>query len=389
MAEISIVQAEPKKPIYFPDLDGWRFVAFLAVFLFHAFYTDNESIRNETAYIVIKRLTVNGTLGVEFFFVLSGFLIIYLLIAEREQTGLIDIRKFYLRRVLRIFPLYYLCLFIGFVLLPYSRSYLGSQQYATPDWRYYIFFFSNFDGATEHLGPVEATLGVLWSVSIEEQFYLTVPFILLLVSLRWYPWLFISGIAVSLVFRALNLDNEILLSRHTLSFTGNLAIGGLAAYCSISSSRFVKYFKDLNPYVIKCFYVLIGVMFFFQGEIFALNSRMQIFQVPVMAALFGFIILEQVYSKNSFFKMRNNRVFSVLGRYTYGLYCLHVLAMAIGHMVVTKMSMNTTIWHIILIETPFNLGLALIIAYISYTFYEAPFLRLKAKFSFQQHETRS
>src|SRR6185436_1138869 len=105
MPETAVDQSEQKRRIFFPDLDGWRFVAFFAVFLFHSF--DRESFGNETAYIVIRRLTINGTLGVDFFFVLSGFLIIYLLIAERQQTGRINIRKFYIRRILRIFPLYY------------------------------------------------------------------------------------------------------------------------------------------------------------------------------------------------------------------------------------------------------------------------------------------
>src|SRR6187399_318374 len=102
MPETAVDQSEQKRKIFFPDLDGWRFVAFLAVFFFHSFYTDVESVRSEAAYSFVKRITVNGTLGVEFFFVLSGFLIIYLLIAERRLTGHIDIKKFYVRRILRI-----------------------------------------------------------------------------------------------------------------------------------------------------------------------------------------------------------------------------------------------------------------------------------------------
>src|SRR5436190_1539539 len=387
MPETAIDKSEQKRRIFFPDLDGWRFVAFLAVFFFHSFYTDSESIRNETAYIFAKRLTVNGTLGVEFFFVLSGFLIIYLLIAERRQTGRIDIKNFYVRRILRIFPLYYLCLFIGFVAQSFLRYAFGFNQHPNPDWRYYVFFLSNFD-AIVHAFPAEATLGVLWSVAIEEQFYLVVPFILVVVPVRFYPWVFLSAIAVSLISRANNIDNGMWLARHTFSFVGNLAIGGLSAYFAIMSARFVRFFEDLDATVIKAIYLLVVIMVFFQSEIFA-YSALRVFQVPFIAALFALIILEQVFSKNSFFKMRNNRVFSACGQITYGLYCLHVLAMSIGHFILSKLGLNTGLWQVIFVETGVNLTLALLIAYLSYRFYEAPFLRLKALFSFQNRDIRA
>ena len=387
MPETAVDQSEQKRRIFFPDLDGWRFVAFLAVFFFHSFYTDVESVRSEAAYSFVKRITVNGTLGVEFFFVLSGFLIIYLLIAERRLTGHIDIKKFYVRRILRIFPLYYLCLFLGFVVQSVLRSALGFNQHGNPDWRYYVFFLSNFD-AIVHAFPAEATLGVLWSVAIEEQFYLVVPFILVVVPTRWYPWVFLSAIAVSLVSRANNIDNGMWLARHTFSFVGNLAIGGLIAYFSITSARFVRFFEDLDPAIIKGIYVLSVIMLLFQGEIFA-YSILRVFQAPFIAALFALIILEQVFSKNSFFKMRNNRVFSVCGQFTYGLYCLHVFAMSIGHLILSKFRLNTSLWQVIFLETGVNLILALLIAYLSYRFYEAPFLRLKALFSFQNRDIRA
>jgi len=372
--------------IYFPDLDGWRFVAFLSVFLFHAFYTDLEQVKNEPIYWWVKRLTSNGFLGVEFFFVLSGFLIIYLLISEREKTGKIDIRKFYLRRVLRIFPLYYLCLFIGFVIFPYIRSILGTQTYTLPDWRYYVFFLSNFDSLKEYAPLTDASLGVLWSVAIEEQFYLTVPLLLVIVGTRFYPWIFIVAIAVSLVSRALHVDDSLWLARHTFSYIGNIAIGGLIAYYSITSRRFVNYFEELDGRLIKAVYALIIIVVMFQAELF-FTPALRASQALIVAGLFAFIILEQNYSKNSFFKMRNNRTFTKLGLYTYGLYCLHVIAMAGGHLVLSRLRLNTELWQVIVVETSFNLSLALIFAYISYRYYEAPFLRLKAAFSFQNRSS--
>jgi peptidoglycan/LPS O-acetylase OafA/YrhL len=91
------------KRVYFENLDGLRFLCFLSVFFFHSFHTDFDSIRATDTYHFIKRdIFGNGNLGVNFFFVLSGFLITYLLIEEKNLNGQIDIKRFWLRRILRI-----------------------------------------------------------------------------------------------------------------------------------------------------------------------------------------------------------------------------------------------------------------------------------------------
>jgi peptidoglycan/LPS O-acetylase OafA/YrhL len=262
--------SEKRKIINFPDLDGWRFVAFFSVFLFHASDTSVEHLKDHPVYTAVKRLASNGPLGVDFFFVLSGFLIIYLLIEEKRTTGRIDAKNFYIRRILRIFPLYYLCLFIGFVLLPLARAKMGQPPSGNPDWRYYVVFLSNLNEAVGNAVPGEATLGVLWSVCVEEQFYLTVPLILLVVATRWYPWVFAAAILISVIFRAFHTDDTLVLSRHTLSFVGNLAVGGLAAYYSVFSPRFKKFFEGLSPWAIRLLYLAVIAVFFFQAEIFSI-----------------------------------------------------------------------------------------------------------------------
>ena len=103
------------KKIYFENLDGLRFLCFLSVFFFHSFHTEYAYIKNTETYNFIKfSVFGNGNLGVNFFFVLSGFLITFLLIAEKELNGQINLRKFWIRRILRIWPLFYFCVFFGF-----------------------------------------------------------------------------------------------------------------------------------------------------------------------------------------------------------------------------------------------------------------------------------
>src|SRR6187399_3026044 len=110
------------KKIFFPNLDGWRFLAFLGVFYYHSFSTELAHIKDDPTYKFLKGTTRGGDLGVDFFFVLSGFLIVYLLINEKQLTGKISVKKFYIRRILRIFPLYYFCVFFGFILFPLFKG---------------------------------------------------------------------------------------------------------------------------------------------------------------------------------------------------------------------------------------------------------------------------
>src|SRR5690349_4366985 len=116
------------KKIYFENLDGLRFFCFLFVFFFHSFHTEFDYIKSTDFYQHIKKdIFGNGNLGVNFFFVLSGFLITYLLIEEKELNSQIDIKKFWIRRILRIWPLFYLCVIIGFFIFPILKSAFGLQ----------------------------------------------------------------------------------------------------------------------------------------------------------------------------------------------------------------------------------------------------------------------
>src|SRR6187402_557963 len=119
-------EAGIKKRIFFPNLDGLRFICFFFVFMVHSFVTDDVSINNNPVHIFLKQyLFAGGQLGVNMFFVLSGFLITYLLLSEKEISGKINIKNFYIRRVLRIWPLYFFCVFFGFILFPLFKSMFG------------------------------------------------------------------------------------------------------------------------------------------------------------------------------------------------------------------------------------------------------------------------
>ncbi|MBL7775483.1 MAG: acyltransferase, partial [Saprospiraceae bacterium] len=154
---------------YFKGLNALRFFAAYLVVLHHA-----EQIRLKNGLFNLKGLPLfnNGGIAVTFFFVLSGFLISYLLLKEQRETNTVSIKKFYARRMLRIWPLYYLLVFIGTLIVPFFLGLIGhsyEMPYAFKDVILYYIFFSPF--------MVNVLFGhhflePLWSIGVEEVFYI-------------------------------------------------------------------------------------------------------------------------------------------------------------------------------------------------------------------------
>lgn len=369
------------KKIYFENLDGLRFLCFLSVFFFHSFHTDFNYISSSEAYTLIKRdLFGNGNLGVNFFFVLSGFLITYLLIEEKKSNGQINIKNFWIRRVLRIWPLYYFCVFFGFVLFPIIKSAFGEIPFETASIWYYLAFLNNFDLIKEGL-PDASVLGVLWSVAIEEQFYFVWPIILYMLPLRKFWMAFTLIIIISILFRAYY-DNPVYNEFHTLSCIGDMSIGAFGAWLVIVNSRFKNIFISINKVQIGFIYAFFIVIFLFRDELLQGNYMIRIIERPIIAIVILFIILEQNYSINSFFKLSKFKRISKLGVITYGLYCLQFIGILVATHLSEMMDWNTKLWQVIFVDTTVALAITIFISSISYQYYERPFLRLKEKFSY-------
>jgi peptidoglycan/LPS O-acetylase OafA/YrhL len=366
---------------YFDNLDGLRFFCFLSVFFFHSFQTDLPPIKASGVYHFFKvSLFGNGFLGVNFFFVLSGFLITYLLIKEKKATSTIHIVKFWIRRILRIWPLYFACLFYGFVIFPYTKILAGGIPNETANPWYYVGFISNFDYILKGL-PDSPGLGVLWSVAIEEQFYLAWPVILSFFRVKkfWIPLLLI--LIVSIVFRSMN-DVPILHEMHTLSCIGDMALGGLGAWLILESARFKKNVESLPRFAIVLIYLSFIFVFLFRDELLLTAYGLRIFERLFISSIMLLIILEQCFARHSFYKMGNFKIPSRLGLVTYGLYCIHFIVISIILGLTKLIGFNNKLWQVLLLEPMLSLLITIFISLISYHYFEAPFLKLKEKFAF-------
>jgi peptidoglycan/LPS O-acetylase OafA/YrhL len=154
---------------YRPELDVLRFIAFLFVFMTHR--ADLAPI-DQARHPWFHAFAQIGVYGVPVFFFLSAFLITELLERERSATGTIDVRAFYVRRILRIWPLYFL-VFFGLVLLNHVLPGAGADSPAK--WLFFMLFAGNW--YITFNGWIEYPVNPMWSLSVEEQFYIVIPFL--------------------------------------------------------------------------------------------------------------------------------------------------------------------------------------------------------------------
>lgn len=154
---------------YLPGLNTFRFFAALLVILSHGQQSLSKlNIYNGKVASILQR----GRDGVEFFFVLSGFLITYLLVNEIQKTKNVSIKAFYLRRVFRIWPLYFLLITIGLLVLGICYPMLYHKPYFEfPIWKWLVLFICFLPNLATTLYPM-GLLYPLWSIGVEEQFYL-------------------------------------------------------------------------------------------------------------------------------------------------------------------------------------------------------------------------
>ena len=173
--------------VYLPGLNSLRFFAAFLVILTHIELL-KEQLGFSNSLKFLEQLILGG-LGVYFFFVLSGFLITYLLIHEKEKTGTIKIKAFYIRRLLRIWPLYYFITLLAFFILPNFEmmEIAWLQQFYHSNFTVnLVLFLLMLPNLALALNPAVAHAGQLWSIGVEEQFYLIFISLSFLLKKRTY-----------------------------------------------------------------------------------------------------------------------------------------------------------------------------------------------------------
>lgn len=363
--------------IYFNNLDALRFFAAFAVILFHFSKdilgrTDPEQLSaiQKMFFVVADK----GDLGVNFFFVLSGFLITFLILHEQKHRGTFNLKYFLIRRTLRIWPLYFIIVLIGFVIFPYVID--GYQT--THDPLMYILFLANFDEINHGLNDGVNFLTSPWSVAVEEQFYLFWGVLMLLLfqlkKVSW-PTLLIILYLVSFIFRWQHWDDERLLYYHTLAVFQDIITGAFIGWSLFNKSAWLETIKTLPKFMVTVLYLLGFGLCIFKNKLFI--DEWIVLERFVLSSFFAFIILDQIRGDHSLVKLGRIELFNFLGKISYGLYLYHLVVMylLVDGMIPTNEVdlMNAVLYGITAVTV------TILVAGLSYYLIEKPLLKLKPK----------
>jgi peptidoglycan/LPS O-acetylase OafA/YrhL len=355
----NILGLQQNKETFYPQLDSLRAIAVILVIVSHWFAPNH----------LLNRYTANGILGVTLFFVLSGFLITGILLRSRESidAGRLAPKKafgvFYARRALRIFPVYYVLLLIvvifNFALI--GDSFWWHFSYTS---NFYFWIKEAWDGPLSHL----------WSLSVEEQFYIAWPMLIFFIPNRLFPALFFAGIFIAVVFRHFIITDHSDFGR--LLMPGSLdsfCIGGLLAYARHKSAAVYKYYlTSRNTYVIIAFLLLLAVHLPFMKKLPA-NISLNIYLLFISVA-FGIIIdrVADTVTTPMLGTALSNKALLYTGKISYGIYLYHNFI----HQIYGLPEFPGSFY----VEKVVRFFLLLLLATTSWYVLEKPMLRLKDRF---------
>jgi peptidoglycan/LPS O-acetylase OafA/YrhL len=356
------------KRVQFPGLNILRFYAALAVILFHI---DINVKPRPFWYTLIKPLFLDAESAVMFFFVLSGFLITYLLLYEITANGKLAIGKFYIRRILRIWPLYYFVAIIGLLIFPllfdpeYSLAvfYPGYPLEKLSKTAKIILAFCFLP----NIASISAPMIHLWTIGMEEQFYLVWPWVVR--KKKYIVPVCISILAVKFIlppiFPFFGLNYLPLFDFECM------AIGALGAYIYHEAFSCLKWIYH------QAFQTLLFGIFLYITVISMENNA---YTATGKSIVFILLILNIGTNPVSLIRLKNS-ILERLGQISYGLYLYHfpilfLIIKIFGHFAsFDKMNLYPTA---IFIST---IGCTWLVAEISYRWFEKPILDLKKQFS--------
>ncbi len=356
------------KTIYFPGLNGLRAIAAISVVISHITLSLGEfglSPHVLGSYSAGNPIGLElGNYGVSIFFALSGFLITYLLLAEKDKQE-IDIKKFYTRRILRIWPLYY-----AYLLLAILTMFIFQHEFNFGSFLLYFFYCANVPPFFNIVLPL---LGHYWSLGVEEQFYLFWPWIIKKVNKNIFRVISILAltlmavkIMVYLLYPQSALTTILLMSRFHC-----MMIGGLGAVLYKQHHQLFLRLIDNKLMQLACWIVIV---------LSAVNKFhvASLLDNEIISLVTVFLIVGQINTRNRIVNLEN-KVFDFLGRISYGIYVFHPLvifyySIALKNMLPASLPFRYIFVYLIV------LGTTILAAYLSFHYFEKHFLKLKEKY---------
>ena len=349
--------------IYFKGLNGIRAIAALVVVFGHIGQNITLFGLTETGYYKVQWHHYAVTL----FFVLSGYLITYLLLEEKAKTNTVSLRGFYMRRILRIWPLYYFIIIVTFLLYYYFPA-TGIPNVSVTQLTLYSFLLANF---TILIGAPITPLSPLWSIGVEEQFYAIWPFIIKN-STRAVRNLWAVIIIYLIIKVATNnfCNNKIYLLVE-MTRIHCMAIGGMGALILRENG------KILHIIYSKLIQLFCWALFLYSTLIKPINF-MTGFNHELYSIVFIIIIINVSTNESTIINLEKS-ILDFLGKISYGIYMYHMLVIFILSKLIKPLLSNS--WPNYATVYTSVVAFTILTAYLSYKYFELPFLNAKGRFS--------
>jgi peptidoglycan/LPS O-acetylase OafA/YrhL len=371
-----------RKPVYFEQLNGIRFIAVFLVLIDHWL-------------IPINPFSFLGHLGVVIFFVLSGFLITRILFENADScranhsSPFVKMLRFIYRRSLRIFPIYFLLLAVGaiFSISNFEHLFFWLLTY-TPN--IYIIINKTWIGTWDHL----------WTLAVEEQYYLFFPMLILFSNSRNYSKLLVGMILVGLAFRYyfyLSYNHDYIeklwfVARvNTVSALDSFGLGGFLAYLNTYRKDFLERYFSNQYYLLLSFFIYFLVLILSKNSKFDHDNIWSIVFERFFAGLFSFFLIAQAIGSKPwvFGPFLTYSWVSYIGQISYGIYLYHNVVYnyyhehgntILGYLTELLPYLNSEMPNFILLKFVLSLFLVISLASLSWFFIEKPINRYKNRF---------
>jgi peptidoglycan/LPS O-acetylase OafA/YrhL len=369
-----------RRSFYRPELDSLRFFAFFGVFICHvfphdpAFYHLRVPAFPHALVSVICAIAGAGAFGVDLFFALSAYLITTLLMREEEIRGNMDVRAFYVRRILRIWPLYFFFVLLAAVVQIWDKNQRLSWHYIAG----FMLLIGNWVYVWK--GLTNSIANLLWSVSIEEQFYLAWPVALRRLSRRQLVLAVLCLLVVANVVRVwvvLSHGHGAAIEYNTFTRLDAIALGILVAYYLGTRVPHLSLYVRISL-VISC----LLTWFIVSGNT-DLNAPTEVAPVlgtligrPLVALAAAGLLVATIGAPGVGARMLTSSWLTYLGRISYGLYVYQGAGILVAGYFVKKDSVSV---HFVYVIGAF--AMTVLFSSLSYRLLESPFLRLKERFT--------
>ncbi|HSZ87490.1 MAG TPA: acyltransferase [Puia sp.] len=359
----------------FHTFNALRFFAFFRIFLLHLPVSEDNQF--------YKLISDGGGIGVDFFFVLSGFLITYLLTFEKNVSGTINGFNYFSRRSLRIWPLFFTGIAIAYLNNFITATFhIGSSEGYSPNIFFSITFLENYQMIIHNNFPNGAPLRVFWSLCVEEHFYLLWFIVFKFVSLKNMPKMFsilwIAGIAYRIWFY-IQFPQKNYYDIDVISKLDYFCAGSFISWLIAYKPALIKKVVGSINATLRNSFTFLALVFFYFYQFWELR-RIDDLYFPIISASVFAILVALVATSSTFIYFSEKNIFSRLGKISYGLYVFHTVVILSLITLAKFIGISFTNGISYFLFAVLSLAFTIAISKLSYHYLESPFLRLKKKF---------